>query len=150
MEHRPKFSRLRVAFGGHKSSFAFCMMSFLPLDLLDGRTERRRDGEGRHRRCIALEAGRRPPGLSSGLSRSLLVRARGGPRLFLAHGGEMVRTPESRGRAGYLERARVPLLAGGTEVPVVPPPSAARSPPSPQSRSGRRGKRYFALLSEDC
>ena len=65
----------------------------------------------------------------------------------------MVRTPESRGRAGYLERARVPLLpllAGGAEVPVVPPPSAARSPPSPQSRSGRRGKRYFALLSEDC
>ena len=146
-----KFVRLRVAFGGHKSSFAFCMMSFLPLDLLDGR----RDGEGRHRRCIALEAGRRPPGLSSGLTRSLLVRARGGPRLFLAHGGEMVRTPEPRGRAGYLERARVPLLlpllaGGGAEVPVVPPPSAARSPPSPQSRSGRRGKRYFALLSEDC
>ena len=44
----------------------------------------------------------------------------------------MVRTPESRGRAGYLERARVPLLAGGgAEVPVVPPlPLARRRHPS--------------------
>ena len=48
----------------------------------------------------------------------------------------MVRTPEPRGRAGYLERARVPLLlplllAGGAEVPVVPPlPLARRRHPS--------------------
>ena len=43
----------------------------------------------------------------------------------------MVRTPEPRGRAGYLERARVPLLAGAVEVPVVPPlPLARRRHPS--------------------
>ena len=119
MTSRPKFVRLRVAFGGRKSSFAFCMMSFLPLDLLD----RRRDG-GRHRRCIALEAGDRRDSPAAS-AHSLLVRgaARGYFWLTEERDGSHARPS--------LERARVRLLlllaGGGAEVPVVPPPSAARS-----------------------
>ena len=146
MTSRPKFVRLRVAFGGRKSSFAFCMMSFLPLDLLDGR----RDGaEG-----VIVAASLSRPETAGTLQRPQLARSSFAGRPAVIFGSRR-RRDGSHARPN-LERARA--FASSSSLPagarrcllcLLPLPPAP-SPPSPQSRSGRRGKRYFALLSEDC
>ena len=144
MERRSKFVRLRVAFGGRKSSFAFCMMSFLPLDLLD----RRRDGaEG-----VIVAASLSRPETAGTLQRPQLPRSSFAGRpavIFGSRRREMVRKHARILSARAFASSSSPAGARRCLLCLLPLPPAP-SPPSPQSRSGRRGKRYFALLSEDC
>ena len=141
-------------------------MSFLPLELLDGR-------RGRHRRCIAPSI---PPAAAAArplLSTAAASEAVRSEQCKPPHGYFwLTRTGGERERGRWFARPRsygasaralkttksARALLGRTHVrPAPPPPSrrggaccaAARSPPSLQSRSGRRGKRYFTLLLVD-
>ena len=144
------------------------MLSFLPLELLEGRTSsslhrslppsrgrrahfsptRARGGlGGRSEQCKAPHGYfwlTRTDGRTDG-------RRRGGD-------GSLARTTRARARSVQAlsrQRSACAFLLG---CPARPPPlprcrcggaccaAAARSPPSLQSRSGRRGKRYFTLL----